>query len=83
MYKREKWRQVLRFIYAGMMCFLLLDYLGIMTGFDEAASVPDWIWIGRLAAAALGVWLSKNWKNAVFQLLSLFHSKTSGFFHGL
>ena len=55
-----------------MMCFLLLDYLGIMTGFDEAASVPDWIWIGRLAAAALGVWLSKNWKNAVFQLLSLF-----------
>ena len=54
------------------MCFLLLDYIWLLLVYDGSGSVPDWIWLGRCAAALLGIWLSRNWKDPVFQLLALF-----------
>ncbi|MBR3020607.1 MAG: O-antigen ligase family protein [Clostridia bacterium] len=68
----DKLRKALLVCYTGLMCFLLLTYLWIIMIYNGSSKTPDWIWIGRLTAALLGIYLSKSWKNSTFQLLVLF-----------
>ena len=74
LYRKEKIKNALRYLYAAMMCILLLEFLLEIAVFDESGRIPHWIWAARCAAGFLGIWLSKNWKKATFQLLAVFSS---------
>lgn len=74
LFRKEKIKNAMRYVYAAMMCILLLEFLLEMAFFDESERMSPFVWAARCVAGFLGIWLSKNWKKATFQLLAVFSS---------
>ena len=58
-------------IYAALMVFNLLSFVWLLASGSEIQLHPV-IWITRIAAAPLAIYLGKLWKNRGFQILALY-----------
>ncbi len=65
---RAAWRTV----YAVLMGFLMLSYAVVMAFQTEGLAYPSALQFGRIAAAVLGIWLGKCWKDRGFWFITVF-----------
>lgn len=63
---RAGWRTV----YAVLMGFLMLSYAIVMAFQTEGLAYPSALQFGRIAAAILGIWLGKLWKDKGFWIIT-------------
>ena len=61
-----------RITYAVMMGLLMLSYAVVMAFQTEGLAYPSVLQFGRIAAAILGIWLGKLWKEKGFWMITVF-----------
>ena len=68
----ERTLSVWKAVYIALMAFNLLSYSYLLAFGAAIDSIPPILWVTRLAAVPLAIWLGKMWKDRGFWILSVY-----------